>query len=372
MRGLFVTGTDTGVGKSVVAAAACAVLAERGERVAAFKPVLTGLDDPAGGWPHDHALLARTANAGQAPAEVAPLRFGPPVSPHLAAELAGVEIEPARLVAAARRAAIRADAIVVEGVGGLMVPLSRDFLVRDLASLLDLPVLVVARPGLGTINHTLLTLAAAREVGLRIASSRASSRAARRGGSSGSSGGSGRCRRLRLEPAARERSTAGSPRRSPSLRFRARARRWPCRSRASRATPRSSSTPERSRRSCLRPARRLSDRRRLPRPLAQRGRRRALRSSRARAAPHLRPRGGSFVDRETRSRWDVTGRAVAGRLRGERLRRLPQRDAFWFAAAAFEPRLRVTGAAGRRSARGRRTGAEGSTACRRPRYGLRP
>jgi dethiobiotin synthetase len=142
------------------------VLAERGERVAAFKPVLTGLDDPAGGWPHDHALLARTANAGQAPAEVAPLRFGPPVSPHLAAELAGVEIEPARLVAAARRAAIRADAIVVEGVGGLMVPLSRDFL----ASLLDLPVLVVARPGLGTINHTLLTLAAAREVGLRIAS----------------------------------------------------------------------------------------------------------------------------------------------------------------------------------------------------------
>jgi dethiobiotin synthetase len=170
VRGLFVTGTDTGVGKSVVAAAACAVLAERGERVAAFKPVLTGLDDPAGAWPHDHALLARTANAGQAPAEVAPLRFRPPVSPHLAAELAGVEIEPARLVAAARRAAIRADAIVVEGVGGLMVPLSRDFLVRDLASLLDLPVLVVARPGLGTINHTLLTLAAAREVGLRIAS----------------------------------------------------------------------------------------------------------------------------------------------------------------------------------------------------------
>ena len=170
MRGLFVAGTDTGVGKSVVAAAACAALAERGERVAAFKPVLTGLDEPTGAWPRDHQLLARAANAGQGPDEVAPLRFGPPVSPHLAAELAGAAIDPHSLVAAVRPTAATADAVLVEGVGGLMAPLSHDFLVRDLARILGLPVLVVARPGLGTINHTLLTLAAAREVGLRIAS----------------------------------------------------------------------------------------------------------------------------------------------------------------------------------------------------------
>ena len=90
MRGLFVTGTDTEVGKSVLAAAVCAALVERGERVAAFKPVVTGVDEsPQPPWPRDHELLAQVANAGQTPEDVAPYRFGPPVSPHYAAELAG-------------------------------------------------------------------------------------------------------------------------------------------------------------------------------------------------------------------------------------------------------------------------------------------
>src|SRR5688572_428196 len=102
MRGLFVTGTDTGAGKSVVAAAVCAALAARGEPVAAFKPVVTGLDEPAGEWPPDHVLLARAAGGRQAPEEVAPYRFGPPLSPHFAAELAGETIEPARLLGLAR------------------------------------------------------------------------------------------------------------------------------------------------------------------------------------------------------------------------------------------------------------------------------
>ena len=102
MRGLFVTGTDTGVGKSVVAAAICAGLAERGLRVAAFKPVVTGLDEPPGEWPPDHELLASVT--GQEPSAVAPWLFGPPASPHLAAELAGVTLEPPELLAAARRA----------------------------------------------------------------------------------------------------------------------------------------------------------------------------------------------------------------------------------------------------------------------------
>jgi dethiobiotin synthetase len=165
LRGVFVTGTDTGVGKSVVAASVCAALAARGERVAAFKPVVTGLDDGPGEFGHDHELLAAVANAGQAPDDVAPYRFGPPLSPHLAAELAGERIEPPRLLEAARAY----ELLVAEGVGGLMVPITPGYLVRDLAIDLELPVIVAARTGLGTINHTLLTVEAARTAGLHVA-----------------------------------------------------------------------------------------------------------------------------------------------------------------------------------------------------------
>jgi dethiobiotin synthetase len=163
VRGVFVTGTDTGVGKSVLAASICAALAARGEAVAAFKPAVTGLDDPPGEWPPDHVLLAHAT--GQSPEEVAPYRFGPPLSPHYAAELAGEAIEPARLVAAARAH----ELLVCEGVGGLLVPLTPGYLVRDLAVDLALPVVIAARAGLGTINHTLLTVEAAGAAGLRVA-----------------------------------------------------------------------------------------------------------------------------------------------------------------------------------------------------------
>jgi dethiobiotin synthetase len=169
MRGIFVTGTGTEVGKSVVAASVCAALAERGERVAAFKPVVTGLDEAPGDWYPDHELLAGAGSAGQSPADVAPHRFGPPVSPHYAAELAGETIEPALLVEAARAAGGRADALVCEGTGGLLVPITPGYLVRDLAVDLGLPVVVAAATGLGTINHTLLTVEAARAAGLSVA-----------------------------------------------------------------------------------------------------------------------------------------------------------------------------------------------------------
>jgi dethiobiotin synthetase len=149
----------------VLAAAACAALVERGERVAAFKPAVTGLDDPVVEWPRDHELLARAAGGEQSPEEVAPYTFGPPLSPHYAAELAGEPIEPARLLEAARTERL----LVAEGVGGLMVPLTPGYLVRDLAVDLGLPVVIAARTGLGTINHTLLTIDAARVAGLRVA-----------------------------------------------------------------------------------------------------------------------------------------------------------------------------------------------------------
>ncbi len=166
MRGCFVTGTDTGAGKSVLAAALCAAIAAAGERVAAFKPVVTGIDEPAGEWPADHELLA--AVTGSRPGEVCTRTFGPAVSPHLAAEIAGTPIAFDALVSAARRAAASADVLVVEGVGGLLVPLSDDHDIRDLAVALGLPLVIAARPGLGTINHSLLTIEAARAAGLDV------------------------------------------------------------------------------------------------------------------------------------------------------------------------------------------------------------
>jgi dethiobiotin synthetase len=168
MRGLFVTGTDTGAGKTVVAGAILAALRARGELVAAYKPVVTGLDEPAEpGWPRDHELLA--AAAGASAEAVSPHAFGPPVSPHLAAELAGVVLDFDAMVIAARAAAAGASVLVAEGVGGLLVPLTAERSVRDLAVALGFPLIVAARPGLGTIGHTLLTLESARAAGLTVA-----------------------------------------------------------------------------------------------------------------------------------------------------------------------------------------------------------
>jgi dethiobiotin synthetase len=168
VRGVFVTGTDTGAGKTVVAAAIAASLHRGSGTVAAFKPVVTGLDDPADpDWPPDHELLARVTGAESR--DVAPHTFGPAVSPHLAAARAGRPLEPRALAASARALGARVDALVVEGVGGLLVPLTPDYSVRDLAADLGLPLVVAARPGLGTINHTRLTVEAARAAGLAVA-----------------------------------------------------------------------------------------------------------------------------------------------------------------------------------------------------------
>jgi dethiobiotin synthetase len=167
MRGLFVTGTGTGVGKTVLSAALLAAMSAAGVRVRAHKPVVTGLEEPSETeWPPDHQLLAGVT--GMTPEEVAPLRYGPAVSPHLAAALAGVTIDPAGLIARARAAASGESTLIVEGVGGLLVPLADEFTVRDLAVALGLPVVIAASPGLGTINHTLLSIESARAAGLDV------------------------------------------------------------------------------------------------------------------------------------------------------------------------------------------------------------
>jgi dethiobiotin synthetase len=169
LRGCLVTGTDTGVGKTVVAAAIVARLRQQGQPVRALKPLITGLDEaPDADWPADHELLARVS--GQRADETMLHGFGPPVSPHLAAELARTSLPSIPTLTAEIRAATPAGSVlIVEGIGGLLVPISRCASVLDLAVALALPLILAARPGLGTINHTLLTVQAARTAGLRIA-----------------------------------------------------------------------------------------------------------------------------------------------------------------------------------------------------------
>jgi dethiobiotin synthetase len=168
MRGCFVTGTDTGVGKTVVAAAIVASLRARGVAVRVMKPIITGLDEPAGEeWPHDHELLARVA--GCRAEQVVVASYGPAVSPHLALDLAERRLDPSVLVTAVLEAGAGAEVLVVEGVGGLRVPITPGYDVRRLAVDIGLPLVIAARPGLGTINHTLLTLEAAAAAELSVA-----------------------------------------------------------------------------------------------------------------------------------------------------------------------------------------------------------
>jgi dethiobiotin synthetase len=177
VRGVFVTGTGTEVGKTVVAAAIANGARRAGRRVAVFKPAVSGLDDyppRPEAWENaaelpDHALLRLASGSRQADDQIAPYRYAPAASPHLAAELAGERIDPDRLRGAALAAAEDTELLICEGVGGFLVPLTTEYLVRDLACDLALPVVVVASPALGTINHTLLTLEAVRAAGLRVA-----------------------------------------------------------------------------------------------------------------------------------------------------------------------------------------------------------
>ena len=170
-RGVFVTGTDTGVGKTWIAAGLLLALRARGLRVAGMKPVSCGCETGADGARHADALLLRSCSSDPALAyeAVNPYAFSSPVAPHLAAAATGVKIDTARIRDAFARLTRQADCVVVEGAGGWLVPLDGERTMADLARTLELPVVLVVGMRLGCLNHALLSAAAIRGAGLTLA-----------------------------------------------------------------------------------------------------------------------------------------------------------------------------------------------------------
>jgi dethiobiotin synthetase len=160
VNGLFVTGTDTGVGKTLVTAAVALALRSRGVDAGVVKPVQTGEGDA----PTLKALVGLEEELD----EIAPFSYRAPLAPLVAARLEGRAPDLNEVADRVRGLAARHELTIVEGVGGLLVPVGDGWTVADLAADLGLPVLVVARAGLGTLNHTLLTLAEARRRGLEV------------------------------------------------------------------------------------------------------------------------------------------------------------------------------------------------------------
>lgn len=170
LSGLFVTGTDTEIGKTIVSAGLVAALVASGRRVAAMKPVASGAEPTPEGLRNEDALhLIEASNVEAVYDEVNPFCFQPPIAPHLAAREAGRAIDPGRIADAAAALAARSDALVVEGVGGWQVPLAEGFGVPDLARRLGLPVVLVVGLRLGCINHARLSAESIRAAGCRLA-----------------------------------------------------------------------------------------------------------------------------------------------------------------------------------------------------------
>lgn len=157
-RGLFITGTDTGVGKTWATLSLMNALQHQGLAVVGMKPVATGASLRNGRWVNEDALALQRAASVSVPYErVNPYVFEPPASPHIAAEMAGESIDLSGILAAFDELRDSADCILVEGVGGWKVPLNRGLSVADLATALELPVVMVVGLRLGCLNHARLT-----------------------------------------------------------------------------------------------------------------------------------------------------------------------------------------------------------------------
>jgi dethiobiotin synthetase len=167
---LFVTATDTEAGKTFVSCAIARALRGRGRDVGVMKPVASGCEGRAAGAhvSEDAALLAEASGSADAPALVTPVAFAAPLAPTAAARAEGASFERGRIFEAFEELRARHEFLIIEGIGGLLVPLEGTWTVRDLARELGGPVAVVSRDALGTINHTALTVEAARAGGLEV------------------------------------------------------------------------------------------------------------------------------------------------------------------------------------------------------------
>ena len=170
MIACFVTGTDTGVGKTLASAALLHALARHHRRVVGMKPVAAGAVRMQDAWVNEDVLQLRAASTIEVPPELDnPVLLPDPLSPHIAAQRAGVRIDVGHLAACFRELARRADAVVVEGAGGFHVPLSQDATGAELAEALALPVILVVGLRLGCLSHAALTAESIRARGLTLA-----------------------------------------------------------------------------------------------------------------------------------------------------------------------------------------------------------
>ncbi len=168
-NGVFITGTDTGVGKTWVSLGVITALQRRGHRTGAMKPVSSGARHTAQGLRNDDAVrLQAAADVTIDYEHINPVALAPPIAPHIAAAVAGTPIDIVALTAAYRTIAARCDRVVVEGIGGWRVPLTETQTTADLAKALALPVVLVVGMRLGCLNHALLTRDAVNQDGLEL------------------------------------------------------------------------------------------------------------------------------------------------------------------------------------------------------------
>jgi dethiobiotin synthetase len=168
--GLLVTGTDTGIGKTVIAGAIADWFRRRGARVAVCKPCGSGCVHRREGLVSEDAeFLAHCADSAHPLDLVCPVRYAEPLAPAIAAQRAKQPLDWEAISRSIRLMSKGSDMMIVEGIGGIMVPMDEQYTMLDVAKWLKIPAVVVARPGLGTINHTLLTVKALRDAGVTVA-----------------------------------------------------------------------------------------------------------------------------------------------------------------------------------------------------------
>ncbi|WP_332694988.1 dethiobiotin synthase [Halalkalibacter lacteus] len=166
MKGIFVTGTDTDVGKTIISGGLAAVLKDLEIDIGVFKPMISGISrqDPES----DTSILKRMSCTPLSKEEISPFQYKEPVAPYVAQQIEGTRVRIAEVLDYWEKIRDRHDFFIVEGAGGISVPLGENFLVSHLITALELPIVIVTRPDLGTVNHTFLTIQYAKSLGLDI------------------------------------------------------------------------------------------------------------------------------------------------------------------------------------------------------------